>query len=187
MGRPKPWLPVAGEPLLARTARVVLAACPDGVVAVGSPGQELPALPGGCTVVRDRVTGRGPLEGLAAGLATLATRGEEVAYLTACDVPLLTVAFVQAVVARLGEADIAVPWEPPHHHPLAAAYRVATVRPRVEALLAAGRLRPVQLFDELRTVRIPVEELRAADPRLGSLRACNTTAEYEALLAEVDA
>jgi molybdopterin-guanine dinucleotide biosynthesis protein A len=73
-------------------------------------------------------------------------------------------------------------------HPLAAAYRAA-LRPRVEALLAADRLRPAFLFDECRVLRLDEEALLAdralaiADPALDSVLNLNEPADYEAARA----
>ena len=59
-------------------------------------------------VVRDRHPDRGPLEGLATGLAALEP-AIEAAYVTGCDVPLLVPAFVTRVMDLLGDRDCAVP------------------------------------------------------------------------------
>src|SRR5947207_9913868 len=93
MGRPKAWLPFGGELMLPRVVRLLgEAAAP--VVVVAAPGQEVPPLPPDVTVVRDEEKGRGPLQGLAAGLDALAGRAEA-AYLSSCDVPFLRPAFVR--------------------------------------------------------------------------------------------
>ena len=60
----------------------------------------MPPLPAEVEVVRDEVEGRGPLQGLAAGLAALEGKADA-AYLSACDAPYLTSAFVRRVVAFL--------------------------------------------------------------------------------------
>ena len=97
MGTPKAWLPVGGEVLLQRTVRTVGAAA-SPVVVVAAVGQAVPPLPAGVAVVRDEVADRGPLAGLAAGLAALGGRADA-AYLSACDAPLLSAAFVRRMVA----------------------------------------------------------------------------------------
>src|SRR4051812_33515674 len=96
MGRPKAWLPVAGEPLLCRVAGLLGEAAAPRVV-VAAPGQALPPLPAGVLVVRDPERGRGPLQGLAAGLEALAGRAEA-AYASACDAPFLRPAFVRRLI-----------------------------------------------------------------------------------------
>jgi molybdenum cofactor guanylyltransferase len=97
-------------------------------------------------------------------------------------VPLLAPAFVQSMLDRLADYDIAVPVEGQFAHPLAAVYRLG-VLPHVRELLAADRLRPAFLFDRVKTLRIPVEELRSADPELATLRNLNRPDDYLAALA----
>src|SRR2546423_13915019 len=73
MGRPKAWLPFAGELMLPRVVRLLEEAVRP-IVVVAAPDQEVPPLPPHVAIVRDEEKGRGPLQGLAAGLAAL--RGE---------------------------------------------------------------------------------------------------------------
>ena len=178
MGRPKAWLPVGGEVMLQRVVRVLREGV-GPVVAVAAPGQDVPPLPDDVELVRDAVEGRGPLQGLAAGLAALDGRADA-AYLSACDVPFLTAGFVRRVAELLGLAAISVPFVGGYHHPLAAAYRLS-VRPVVADLLAADRLRPVFLFDAVPTRVIEPHELPGLDP----LRNLNTPDDYAAALRDL--
>ncbi len=98
--------------------------------------------------------------------------------------PLLTPAFVAAMIAQLGEFQIAVPRDGQFHHPLAAVYRTS-VLPTVETLLAADQLRPVFLFERCPTREVSCEELRAVDPDLDSLANANTPEEYARVLVRV--
>src|SRR5437588_9723347 len=107
MGRPKAWLPVGDEFMLQRVVRLVGEAVAP-VVVVAAPGQEVPPLPEDVAVVRDRVEGRGPLMGLAAGLAALA-QSADAAFVTGCDAPLLRPAFVRHLIDQLGRASVCVP------------------------------------------------------------------------------
>src|ERR1700676_1502303 len=122
MGRPKAWLPVAGEIMLPRVVRL-LSEVVAPIVVVAAPDQEVPALPAGVVGVRDEERGRGPLQGLAAGLAALQGRAGA-AYLSSCDVPFLRPAFVRRLIDLLGDHAICVPRVGEHHHPLAAVYRL---------------------------------------------------------------
>lgn len=184
MGRPKAWLPFGPERMLTRVVRLVGAAAGMGPIAVvAAPGQHLPPLPGWVTVVRDPVSGRGPLQGLAAGLAALPDSAELV-YATATDVPFLRPAWIERLAALVGDDDLAIPSADGYHHPLAALYRRATVLPAVEELLRGDRLRPVFLMDAVRTRVVAAEELRAADPGLLTLRNLNTPEDYARALAE---
>ncbi len=181
MGLPKAMLPFGDELMLPRVARLFGQVC-QPLVVVAAPGQALPELPSSVSVVYDRREGRGPLEGLLAGLSALPPECDA-AYVTSCDVPLLVPAFVERMMALLGNRQIAVPHVEGYHHPLAAVYR-REVREHVEALLAEDRLRPVFLFERCDTRLVTAEELTDVDPRLDTLRNLNTPQEYLAALAE---
>lgn len=181
MGSPKALLPFGPERMLQRVVRLVGEVVPrENVVVVAAAGQELPPLPEEVAIVHDRTTDRGPLEGLACGLAALEGR-VDAAYATGCDVPLLIPAFTERMFTLLGEHDVAVPVDDRFHHPLAAVYRPG-VLPLVEGLLAANRLRPAFLFDECDVREVPVDELRVVDPDLQTLRNVNQPADYHAAL-----
>jgi molybdenum cofactor guanylyltransferase len=181
MGVPKATLPFGPELMLQRVVRLLGQVC-QPLVVVAAPEQSLPELPVPLTVVRDRREGRGPLEGLLAGLTALPETCDA-AYATSCDVPLLAPAFVERMIALLGEHAIAVPHVEGFHHPLAAVYR-RLVLEHAEALLAEDRLRPFFLFERCNTRNVTAEELTAVDPRLLTLRNLNTPADYLAALAE---
>jgi molybdopterin-guanine dinucleotide biosynthesis protein A len=105
------------------------------------------------------------------------------AYVTSCDVPLLVPGFVERMIELLGDHDIAVMEIDGFPHPLSAVYR-RTALPLVEDLLAHDRLRPVFLFDAMRTRRVQPAEMLAVDPQLRTLRNLNTPQDYSDALAE---
>lgn len=175
MGQPKAMLPFGPECMLQRVVRL-LGEVAEPVVVVAGPEQPLPPLPPAVEIARDRRPHQGPLEGIAVGLRALAGR-VEAAYVSACDVPLLLPAFVRRVAELAGNWPVAVPRVGQYDEPLAAVYRVE-VLPKIEALLAAGRLRPAFLFDTVPTLRIPAEELRQVDPELLSLLNANQPEQY---------
>lgn len=186
MGRPKAELPFGRETLLQRTVRV-LSEVVSPVLVVAADGQPLPELPDDVLMARDEFAALGPLAGLCTGMARLRRWSEQTdtplhaAYATGCDVPFLSPAFVQVIIDRLGPAEIAVPREAEYHHPLAAVYRLE-LEPRIRKLLDAQQLRPLTLIKESQTETIDVDELRAADPDLRSLRNTNTPQQYAAAL-----
>jgi molybdopterin-guanine dinucleotide biosynthesis protein A len=182
MGRPKAWLPFAGEIMLPRVLRL-LGEAVNPLVVVAAPDQELPPLPPGVDVVRDEEKGRGPLQGLAAGLKSLQGRAGA-AYASSCDVPFLHPAFVRRMIELLGDKQISVPHVEGYHHPLAAVYRLE-VAAAVERLLAEDRLRPMFLFDLVPTRVVEAAELVAADPTFQTLRNLNTPEDYEAAARDV--
>jgi molybdopterin-guanine dinucleotide biosynthesis protein A len=67
-------------------------------------------------------------------------------------------------------------------HPLSAVYRRSTL-PYIEELLDADRLRPLFLFDRVRTRRVMPSEI-LSDPALRTLRNLNTREDYEQALVD---
>lgn len=187
MGTAKAGLAWHGSTLLRRTVGVLSRAVDGPVLVVRAPGQPLPALPPAVEVVADPVEGRGPLQGLATGLAALADRAE-VAFVCSTDLPLLHPAFVRRVLAGLGDADVALPVVGGVRQPLAAAYRTA-LAPRAAELLAEGRDRPAHLLEAAQVRRLDDQalladaRLRAVDPGLESVLGVNDRAAYDAACA----
>ncbi len=181
MGRPKAWLPFGDELMLPRVLRI-LGEAVSPLVAVAAPGQELPPLPQGVAVVFDEVEGRGPLQGLAAGLAALEGRAGA-AYLSSCDVPFLSPRFVRRLVDLLGDCSACVPFVEGYHYPLSAVYR-ADVQAAARDLLAAGCPGPSALLDRIQTRVVDASDLVDVDPTLRSLWNLNTPADYEAALRD---
>ena len=178
MGTAKALLPFGPELMLQRVVRIVRnVVSPENIIVVAAMGQQLPTLPAKVNLTFDRRENCGPLEGLAVGLRGLKAR-VDAAYVTSCDVPLLVSAFIERMFELLGEQDIAVPREEKFHHPLAAVYRTS-VLPTVERLLADERYRPVFLFEQHTTRKIPVDVLRDVDPELASLANCNRPEDYQ--------
>ena len=179
MGTSKALLAFGRETMLQRVVRI-LSTVVSPIVVVAAAGQSLPDLPAGVVVTRDEQQGRGPLEGLRAGLKALPETVES-AYVTSCDVPLLVPDFARRMIDLLADHDIAVMEIDGFSHPLSAVYRRSTL-PHVEALLAQDRLRPVFLFDAVRTRRVLPAEMLSADPQLLTLRNLNTREDYLAAL-----
>jgi molybdenum cofactor guanylyltransferase len=180
MGTSKALLPFGPETMLQRVVRI-LAEVASPIVVVAAVDQPLPELPRQVIIARDEQEGRGPLEGLRAGLKALPT-DVEVAYVTSCDVPLLEPAFVREMLNLANGFDIAVMEIDGFPHPLSAVYR-RSVLTDVEDLLATNRLRPVFLFEQVKTRRVRPDEI-TADPELRTLRNLNTRKDYEQALAD---
>ena len=185
MGRDKATLPFGPELMLQRIVRLLSEEVDSSaIVVVSAKGQILPPLPPEIRVVCDENPGRGPLEGLAAGLKAMPDHVEAV-YATSCDVPLMATSFVRAIFDHLGDHEIAVPVEGQFHHPLAAVYR-PRVLAVVQQLLAANKLRPRFLFDEVDTMEVDVESLRVFDPTLLTLMNLNHPEDYEKALKQLE-
>jgi molybdopterin-guanine dinucleotide biosynthesis protein A len=183
MCEPKAWLPFGRERMLQRVVRLVATAA-EPVVVVAGPDQELPPLPGAVRIAHDSVAGRGPLQGLATGLAAL-DETVELAFAIGTDAPLLKPAWINRLVELIGDYDLAIPLVEGYRHPLAALYRRAAVMPAIERLLAANSLRAADLADHVRSRFVSADELRDVDPNFGTLRNINTPADYRAALAAI--
>ncbi|HEY5198028.1 MAG TPA: molybdenum cofactor guanylyltransferase [Solirubrobacteraceae bacterium] len=188
MGEPKASLEWHGSTLLRRIAGVVERSVDGPIVVVCSAGQDLPGLPDRYEVVEDAHDGRGPLEGLAAGLRALGGRAE-LAYVSSTDVPFLHSSFVGAVVGGIGARDqICVPVIGRGWQPLAAAYRTSLTAV-LDELLDADERRVRALFDRCRVTRLDREALLGSrgvargDPDLESVVNLNDPASYAAARA----
>ena len=181
MGVPKATLPFGPETMLQRVVRL-LGTVVAPVVVVAAQGQNLPELPDHVIHAVDEREQRGPLEGLRAGLKALPA-SVDAAYVTSCDVPMLVPGFVTRMIEMLGDHDIAVMEVDGFPHPLSAIYRRDTL-PKVESLLEQDKLRPVFLFNAVRTRRVQPAEMVSTDPELRTLRNLNTPDDYAKALSD---
>ena len=189
MGEPKALLDWHGSTLVRRAVGLVARAVDGPVVVVRAAGQALPPLPPGIELADDAREARGPLQGMAAGFAAIADRAQ-VVFVTGVDAPLLHPALIAHVIASLRPGDdVALPQAHGHPHPLAAAYRTATVAPLIDELLAEDSLGTRPLMRRCRVRRLDETALladpavAARDPQLLSLENLNEPAEYAAAQA----
>ena len=104
MGRDKALIEVAGEPLVQRVARALVAAGAQRVVVVGGDRAAIEAL--GLDVVADRFPGEGPLGGV---LTAMAESDAPVLAVLGTDLVNPDPAAIRAVLAALTSHDVAVP------------------------------------------------------------------------------
>jgi molybdenum cofactor guanylyltransferase len=184
MGSPKAELEWHGSTLLRRVTGLLARAVDGPVVAVGASGQHLPPLGPGVELASDARVGRGPMQGIAAGMGAIGDRAD-VAYVSSTDAPLLHPAFVRRVVgAFTDDVDVVLPELRGYRQPLAAAYRLALLG-TIEELIGSGRLRPGFLFERCRVLQLNEEEmlsdpaLSRLDPDLASVINLNEPADYQ--------
>lgn len=192
MGRSKALLEWHGSTLVRRAVGLVARAVDGPVVVVRAPGQALPALPPGTELAEDALEARGPLQGMAAGFAAIAGRAE-IVFVSGVDSPLLHPALVAHVIGSLRpDDDVALPHAHGFAHPLAAAYRAATVAPLIGDLLAEDSLGTNPLMGRCRVRRLDEAALlcdpavAALDPQLHSLDNLNEPSEYAAAHARAE-
>ena len=175
MGRPKSLLLFDGEPLITHIVRGLKQMFTETVI-VAAPEQELPDLP--VSLVRDEVAYQGPVGGIYYGLN--AASGE-FCFVTSCDVPFLNAALISRLMAQISNNDVVVPHWEDRFQPLHAVYR-RSVLPLLKEQLDRGELRPIYLFDKVRTLKIGEDEIRLFDPEGLSFLNMNTPDDYERAL-----
>jgi len=175
MGRAKALLPFDGEPLIVHVIRALKKMFAETVV-VAAPDQELPSLP--AVLVRDEVAYQGPVSGIYHGLKA-ATK--EVCFVTSCDAPFLNLQLISQLLAQISDCDVVVPYWQQRFQPLHAVYRTS-VLPLLKEQLERGELRPIFLYDKVRTRKIQEDEIRQLDPEGLSFLNMNSPAEYDSAL-----
>jgi molybdopterin-guanine dinucleotide biosynthesis protein A len=175
MGRPKALLEFDNEPLIVHIVRHLKSVFAE-VVVVAAPQQELPPLP--VELVRDEVAHQGPVSGIYHGLKAST---KEICFVTSCDAPFLNLSLISHLISQLADADVVVPFWQERFQPLHAIYRT-TVATLLKDQLDRGELRPIFLYDKVRTRKIDEDEIRRFDPEGFSLLNMNSPADYETTL-----
>ena len=190
MGTAKATLEWHGSTLLRHVTGVVARAVEGPVIVVRALGQELPELDPRIVVRDDLEEGRGPMQGLAVGLAAAAEH-TETAFVCSTDLPFLHATFVRAVLRGFepgaggpeGSPDVVLPFVHGYRQPMAAGYGT-NLAPRILKLIEAERLRPAHLFEECNVRQLDDAELladpglAAVDPDLDSVFNVNLPDEY---------
>lgn len=171
-GRDKGALPVAGRSIRDRQL-AVLHAVADDVVIVGGPDPRVP----GARHVPDLATACGPLGGLYTALLEAA---HDRTFVVACDMPFVSAALAAFLLASIGDADAAVPRTARGLHPLCAAY-ARTAVDAVAARLRTGRLKMIDLYDDLRVHVVEADALGTFGDPDRLLANVNSPAEYAGL------
>jgi molybdopterin-guanine dinucleotide biosynthesis protein A len=135
-------------------------------------------------MVPDVYPDHGSLGGIFSGLTAAAG---EVVFNVACDMPFLHSPVVRLIVARAGEADVVIPRVGEQLETMHALYAKACL-PHIETRLMAGRFKIVGLFEDVRIVEIPEEEVarhRAPDVVFMNVNTPEELARARALAAEL--
>jgi molybdopterin-guanine dinucleotide biosynthesis protein A/molybdopterin converting factor small subunit len=175
MGRAKALLPFDNEPLIAHVVRRFKSWFPE-IIVVAAPDQELPEL--SAVLVRDEIAYQGPVSGIYHGLKA-ATK--DVCFVTSCDAPFLNFELIDHLLEQISDYDVVVPFWQERFQPLHAIYRTSVV-PLLKEQLERGELRPIFLYDKVRTRKIQEAEIRRLDPEGLSFLNMNSPADYDAAL-----
>jgi len=159
-GADKASLVVGGTRIIERQLAVLDTVADDIRIVSNDPGRYATL---GVRVIPDQIAGAGPLGGLHAALADAAHHGVIV---LACDLPFVTAAFLETLVAEFGtgeQTDVVVPRSGRGVEPLCAVYSTRcaeTARRRIEAgnLEMRGLLSDVRVRELAPEVLAPFED-----------------------------
>ncbi len=171
MGRNKALIEWDGQPQIARVASALRPVTFEQLIIANDPEPyqflHLPIIP-------DIEPGWGPLMGLYSGLR--AAKGAW-AILVAVDMPFLTSAFLQGLLAMAPGYDVVIPEVQDKLHPLCAVYRRDTCLPAIEAVIKQGQRRLIAFHDLVKVRRVDEATLRTISPDLRELININTPEE----------
>lgn len=173
MGRDKAWLDLGdGRPIVRRVIEV-LREVADEVFVVAN-DERYRSL--GLRIVPDRFPEGGALGGIATGVGAATYDRVLVA---ACDMPFLRPGVFRLLVERSEGHDAVVPRIGGEFETLHALYTKACLAP-MERALAAGKMRVISFFGDVRVLALDEDELKAVDPDLRSFTNVNTPEELRA-------
>lgn len=179
MGQDKATLLFGNETLLQRVCRLT-AATAHPIVVVAAAEQQLPDLPSGVLVIRDRYPNQGPLGGLLTGLQCLRDHQPDLwptmmVWASTCDAPFVNDTVIQHLQAQLSqspESNAVTVTHEGRRNPLAAVYRSQILR-NAEALFTSGERRAQALLEQSDVLAIDSSRLVSFDSELLFLKNIN--------------
>lgn len=106
--------------------------------------------------------GVGPMGGIYSGLNYSTTRKNLV---LSCDMPFITAQFLEVLLDRVGDEDILVPVYEGKPQPLCAVYD-QHCREELKVRIESGNLKLQELFETLKTKRVPVDSKFSDTPSI---------------------
>ncbi len=171
MGRNKALLSFRGRPLVESVYRTMTELFSEVVVVTNQP-QEYDFLP--CVKIPDIHVGLGSLAGIHAALAwSTNTR----IFVVACDMPYLDAGLIRNLAGLLGDEAALVPESDAGLEPLHAFY-AKKMLPLLDGALAAGRVRIIDLIEEVGARVVPAEEVARLSVGAEPFLNINTPEEY---------
>ncbi len=144
-GLDKSMLPVRGVPMIRHILNQLESHFGEIIIGTGDP--EKYSLPG-CRVIQDEVKGLGPLMGI---YSCLRSSGNDLNFITACDIPDISIDFISKMLELSAGADIVMPMnKTDEYEPLHAIYRKSVI-PAARKLLDENKLKMSGLFGMVKT------------------------------------
>lgn len=150
------------------------------IVLVGNVDPNRHQLSDSVSITQDKRANKGPLEGIHVGLKTLASDCDY-AFVSSCDVPLLTGDLVEFLFARMGNRDAIVPTKGPRKYGMTAIYHTK-LHASIDQRIQQNKLRVCDLAEGFDVANIDAEALRVVDPELDTLTNINSADDYFRLL-----
>jgi len=113
---------------------------------------------------------RGPMVGIKAALEVVKT---DWVFVIACDMPFISTGLIQHLAGFRSQHDAVVPFAFDRPQPLFGFYH-KTCLPLIEARMKQGQRSMIRLLDDLDTVLISEQQVKAMDPELKSLLSLDT-------------
>lgn len=169
----KTFYTIGGLSIFQRIYEVMRSVFRDVVIVTNTP---FFYLPWDADITTDVIMRRSSLTGIHAGLFFTKTPH---AFFTACDIPFLKKAIVEAIVANIEtNTDVVVPETAKGFEPLCAVYSKRSLGV-IEETLAGGEFTIRSVYKRLRVKTIGEAALRKHDNTLASFMNVNTKAELE--------
>lgn len=172
MGTNKALLPLGEENTITRIADVAKACCEQIILVTNEPEKyDFLALP----CVKDIYKEKGPLGGLHSGLSAINTQK---ALVFPCDLPLISLEYIQPLLAADEKYDIVIYEAEGRIHPLLGRYH-KNVLPRMITCLKEHRLKIQEFFQPLQVKILKAESYGFSVPPEICFMNMNTEADYE--------
>jgi len=175
MGRDKAWLELDGQTMIERVIAAIKPVTTDVSVIANSPEYERLGLP----VYSDTHIGIGPLEAIRTALVNASTPR---VLLVGCDVPFVTSELFSFLLGLKGDYQAIVPVGADERlEPMCAVYSTDSL-PCVTRLIESGGRKVSLLFEQIRTRRVPFDEISHLPGAELFFENVNTQEEYSRAL-----
>lgn len=168
----KPFIDIGGEKIIKRLIDIFSGLFDETIVVTNSPEQYADF---GVTLVRDVITGKGPLVGIYSGLLK-STRKYN--FMVACDMPFIHPELIKYMGSLIADYDLIVPKIDGYYEPLHAIYSKNCLD-KIVGLIENKRFKIQDMFKAIKTRLVSKEEVVRYDPCLTSFFNINSTEDLK--------
>lgn len=150
MGAEKGLISFGGKPLITYPIGVLNEVCKQVIISANSHSYDFLGLP----VIADHIPGGGPMTGIYSGLLASVTDYD---LILSCDMPMITVALLQHLIASAAESRAAVAFHKGFAEPLCGIYH-RSLATELESHISAGKFKLVSFLEEIGTHFVEIDE-----------------------------